>query len=158
RELFLETESASRWLNTGDLGRIDAAGYVWLQGRAKDLIIRGGHNIDPLVIEDALISHPAVLYAAAIGEPDCDKGGLPVAYVQLRQGSSATEAELLTHCQREISERAAIPRAVRLIDTMPLTAVGKIFKPQLRQDAVRRCVENVLGGIDGCETIETQVR
>jgi fatty-acyl-CoA synthase len=158
RELFLETDTAQRWLNTGDLGRIDAAGYTWLQGRAKDLIIRGGHNIDPLIIEDALISHPAVLYAAAVGEPDCDKGELPVAYVQLRADASATEAELLSHCQREISERAAIPRAVRLIDTMPLTAVGKIFKPTLRQDATRRCVESVLAGFGGCGAIEAQVR
>jgi fatty-acyl-CoA synthase len=158
QELFLETGAAQRWLNTGDLGRIDAEGYVWLQGRAKDLIIRGGHNIDPLVIEAALISHPAVLHAAAVGEPDCEKGELPVAYVQLRPGACATEAELLVHCQREMSERAAIPRAVRVLDSMPLTAVGKIFKPQLRLDAARRCVDSVMAGFGACETVEAKVR
>ena len=58
------------WLNTGDLGRVDADGFVYLTGRAKDLIIRGGHNIDPKVIEDALLAHPAVAAAAAVGRPD----------------------------------------------------------------------------------------
>jgi len=157
-ELFLGTNVAQRWLNTGDLGRIDAEGYVRLQGRAKDLIIRGGHNIDPLVIEAALIAHPAVLYAAAVGEPDCEKGELPVAYVQLRPGASATEPELLMHCRREISERAAVPRAVRVIDVMPLTAVGKIFKPQLRHDAVTSCVRMVLAGFDTCDMVAAEVR
>ena len=148
RELFLESGAGASWLTTGDLGRIGPDGYVWLQGRAKDLIIRGGHNIDPLVIEAALIAHPAVLYAAAVGEPDREKGELPVAYVQLRPGVCASEPELLAHCQREISERAAVPRAVRIIDAMPLTAVGKIFKPQLRQDALARCVRQVMAGFD----------
>jgi fatty-acyl-CoA synthase len=131
---------------------------VRLQGRAKDLIIRGGHNIDPLVIEAALIAHPAVLYAAAVGEPDCEKGELPVAYVQLRPGASATEPELLMHCRREISERAAVPRAVRVIDVMPLTAVGKIFKPQLRHDAITRCVGTVLARFGTCDGFSAEVR
>lgn len=157
-ELFFRTSATQRWLNTGDLGRIDAQGYVWLQGRAKDLIIRGGHNIDPLVIEAALIAHPAVLHAAAVGEPDADKGELPVAYVQLRPGESASESELLIHCRREISERAAIPRAVRVIDVMPLTAVGKIFKPQLRHDATTRCVRAVMTRLGCCERVDVEVR
>jgi fatty-acyl-CoA synthase len=157
-ELFLGTSATQRWLNTGDLGRIDGEGYVRLQGRAKDLIIRGGHNIDPLVIEAALVAHPAVLYAAAVGEPDCDKGELPVAYVQLRPGASATESELLQHCRAQISERAAVPRAVRVIDVMPLTAVGKIFKPQLRHDAVGRCVRTVLAGFGTCDGVDAEVR
>jgi fatty-acyl-CoA synthase len=158
RELFCTAATPKRWLNTGDLGRIDADGYVWLQGRAKDLIIRGGHNIDPLVIEAALAAHPAVLYAAAIGAPDCDKGEIPVAYVQLRPGERAEESDLLAHCRREICERAAVPRAVRVIDVMPLTAVGKIFKPQLRQDAVSHCVRDVLAGLGGCEGVDAEVR
>jgi fatty-acyl-CoA synthase len=158
RELFCSSGLPQRWLNTGDLGRIDADGYVWLQGRAKDLIIRGGHNIDPLVIEAALAAHPAVLYAAAIGAPDCDKGEVPMAYVQLRPGERAEESDLLAHCRREISERAAVPRAVRVIDAMPLTAVGKIFKPQLRQDAVARCVRDVIAGLGGCEGVAAEVR
>jgi fatty-acyl-CoA synthase len=158
RELFCTSVAPQRWLDTGDLGRIDSDGYVWLQGRAKDLIIRGGHNIDPLEIEAALAAHPAVLYAAAIGAPDCDKGEIPVAYVQLRPGERANESDLLAHCRREISERAAVPRAVRVIDAMPLTAVGKIFKPQLRQDAVAHCVRDVMAGLGGCEGVDVEVR
>lgn len=158
-ELFFEASFAGeRWLNTGDLCTIDPDGYVWLRGRSKDLIIRGGHNIDPLVIETALISHPAVLFAAAVGEPDREKGEVPVAYAQLRPGMAVSESELLEHCRRQISERAAVPRAVRVIDIMPLTAVGKIFKPALRIDAVQRCVRGVMSQVDGADTADVDVR
>lgn len=122
---------------------IDDEGYVCHRGRSKDLIIRGAHNIDPLVIEAALLEHPAVLYAAAIGEPDRDKGEIPIAYVQLRPGMSASEPDLVAHCLKEITERAAVPRIIRIIETMPLTAVGKIFKPDLRLDATRLCVQGI---------------
>jgi len=158
-ELFFDSPpSGERWLNTGDLCTIDADGYVWLRGRSKDLIIRGGHNIDPLVIETALAVHPAVMYAAAIGAPDRDKGEVPVAYVQLRPGMSASESELMAHCQQEITERAAIPRAVRIIEALPLTAVGKIFKPALRLDAVQRCVRSVAAQLDGAHAVDVEVR
>ena len=72
------------WVNSGDLGRLDEDGYLWITGRAKDLIIRGGHNIDPMVIEEMLFRHPAVALAAVVGEPDAYAGELPVAYVQLK--------------------------------------------------------------------------
>jgi acyl-coenzyme A synthetase/AMP-(fatty) acid ligase len=158
-ELFFDSPvSAERWLNTGDLCTIDADGYVWLRGRSKDLIIRGGHNIDPLVIEMALAVHPAVMYAAAIGEPDRDKGEVPVAYVQLRPGVSVSECELVAHCQREIAERAAMPRAVHILEALPLTAVGKIFKPALRLDAVQRCVRRVVAQLDGAHAVDVEVR
>jgi fatty-acyl-CoA synthase len=158
-ELFLEAAGdARRWLNTGDLCTIDNEGYIWLRGRSKDLIIRGGHNIDPLTIEDALLSHPAVLVAAAIGEPDRDKGEMPVAYVQLRPGCDATETELLGHCQSEIIERAAAPRAVRILSAMPLTAVGKIFKPALRLDAIQRCVAAVQARLDSSSAVSVEIR
>jgi fatty-acyl-CoA synthase len=150
-------EGSERWLITGDLATIDADGYVWLRGRSKDVIIRGGHNIDPLTIEAALATHPAVLMAAAVGEPDRDKGELPVAYVQLRPGMCATEPELLAHCRREISESAATPRHVRVIEVMPLTAVGKIFKPALRKDASERCVRGVMSQIGPCEGVTVDI-
>jgi fatty-acyl-CoA synthase len=157
-DLFFHPDTpGERWLNTGDLCSIDRDGYVWLRGRSKDLIIRGGHNIDPLVIEEALIVHPAVMYAAAIGEPDREKGELPVAYVQLRPGMSVSEAELMAHCRQEITERAAVPRALRIVEAMPITAVGKIFKPALRFDAVRRCVDSVLAQ-QGADDVEVEVR
>ena len=158
-ELFLDSEEpGTQWLNTGDLCTIDADGYIWLRGRLKELIIRGGHNIDPLAIEAALLRHPAVMYAAAVGEPDRDKGEMPVAYVQLRPGTSASESELLAHCQSEITERAAVPRSVRLIEAMPLTAVGKIFKPALRLDAAQHCVRNAVARLNGAGEVKIEVR
>lgn len=130
--LFLDLPDGRRWLNTGDLGRQDADGYFWLTGRKKELIIRGGHNIDPSSIEEPLYRHAAVLLAAAVPRPDAHAGELPVAYVQLKPDARVSEAELLGFLQSEITERAAMPRAIRLIDVMPLTAVGKIFKPSLK--------------------------
>jgi acyl-CoA synthetase (AMP-forming)/AMP-acid ligase II len=120
-----------RWLNTGDLGRLDAHGRFWLTGRKKELIIRGGHNIDPKVIEEALSAHPAVMLAAAIGRPDAHAGEVPVVCVQLKPGAGATSEELLAFAQARIGERAAWPRNVAVMETLPTTAVGKIFKPAL---------------------------
>ncbi len=158
-ELFLESGSpGERWLNTGDLCTIGADGYLWHRGRSKDLIIRGAHNIDPLLIEAALLEHPAVLHAAAVGEPDRDKGEMPIAYVELRAGVSASEPELLSHCRKEITERAAIPRTVRVIETMPLTAVGKIFKPDLRMDAIRQCVRRIVANRPESSGVGVEVR
>ncbi len=74
------------WVNSGDLGRLDDDGYLWITGRAKDLIIRGGHNIDPMAIEEVLFRHPAVGLAAVVGQPDAYAGELPVAFVQLKPG------------------------------------------------------------------------
>ena len=119
------------WLNTGDVGRQDADGYFWLTGRKKELIIRGGHNIDPKLIEDALQSHPAVALTAAVGSPDAHAGELPVAYVQLKAGAVVTEAELLAHAARSIPEKAAVPKRVKISPSLPTTAVGKLFKPAL---------------------------
>jgi acyl-CoA synthetase (AMP-forming)/AMP-acid ligase II len=79
----------SAYLRTGDLGRIDADGYIWITGRAKDLIIRGGHNIDPAEIEEALAGHTAVAFAGAIGQPDAFAGELPCVYVELVGGAHA---------------------------------------------------------------------
>ncbi|MDF1854305.1 acyl-CoA synthetase [Pseudooceanicola sp.] len=126
------------YLRTGDLGRIDADGYLWITGRAKDLIIRGGHNIDPAEIEDALLSHPAVAFAGAIGQPDAHAGELPCAYVELVEGANVTEAELLDHAERHIHERAAYPKHVEILAELPKTAVGKVFKPDLRKRAIKR--------------------
>ncbi|GHO58647.1 acyl-CoA synthetase [Ktedonobacter robiniae] len=138
---------ADGWLNTGDLGRQDEDGYFWLSGRAKDLIIRGGHNLDPAVIEEALYSHPAVALAAAVGKPDAYAGELPVAYVVLKAGATATEQALLDHAYQTVKERAAIPKSIVILDQMPVTAVGKIFKPPLRCDAVRRVYAEDLSAV-----------
>jgi fatty-acyl-CoA synthase len=138
------------WLNTGDLGSVDADGFVYLTGRAKDLIIRGGHNIDPRVIEEALLRHPAVAAAAAVGRPDRHSGEVPVAYVVPAEPGQFDEAELLAWTSCSIGEPAARPKHVYPVDAIPVTAVGKQFKPTLAADAAVRAVTEALAaaGLD----------
>ncbi|SET22914.1 acyl-CoA synthetase [Oceanicella actignis] len=125
-------------LRTGDLGRIDADGYLWITGRAKDLIIRGGHNIDPALIEEALAGHPAVAFVGAVGQPDAHAGEVPCAYVELKQGAEASADELMAFARERIAERAAHPKHVEVLEELPKTAVGKVFKPDLRKRAIVR--------------------
>ena len=127
-----------QYLRTGDLGRIDAEGYLWITGRAKDQIIRGGHNIDPAEIEEALAGHEAVALAGAIGQPDAHAGEIPCVYVELVDGATATEAELMAYAKANIHECAAHPKHLEIMDELPKTAVGKIFKPDLRKRAITR--------------------
>ncbi len=131
-------------LNSGDLGYTDEQGRIHIAGRAKDLIIRSGHNIDPLMIENAMATHPAVALAAAVGMPDAYAGELPVCFVALRPGASAAEDELHEHAQRTIGERPAWPRQIHIVEAIPLTTVGKIYKPALRCDAAARLVTRVV--------------
>ena len=153
--LWVDCGDGRRWLNTGDLGRRDADGYFWLTGRRKELIIRGGHNIDPRAIEEPLHRHPGVQAAAAVGRPDAHAGELPVAYVQPKPGVVLGEAELLEHLGRELGERAALPKRVRIVSEMPITAVGKLYKPELRRREARDALEAALreGGV-GFRTLE----
>ncbi|SFC66033.1 acyl-CoA synthetase [Tropicimonas isoalkanivorans] len=132
------------YLRTGDLGRIDEDGYLWITGRKKDLINRGGHNIDPAVIEEALLSHPAVAFAGAIGQPDAFAGELPCAYIELVEGGQVTVEDLLAFVRPRISERAAIPKYMEILPELPKTAVGKIFKPALRKLAITRIYDAAL--------------
>src|SRR3989304_1363548 len=106
-------------------------------GRAKDLIIRSGHNIDPRVIEDTLMAREPVALAAAVGKPDAYAGELPIAFVQLKPGMASTPEELQGFVRDRIPERAAAPSQIFIVPAMPLTAVGKIFKPELRNRAAR---------------------
>lgn len=131
-------------LNSGDLGYVDAEGRLFITGRSKDLIIRSGHNIDPLMIENALQRHPAVAVAAAVGMPDAYAGELPICYVELQPGMSASEEQLHAFAKSDISERPAWPKVIRIVETIPVTAVGKIFKPKLREDAARFKVLSIL--------------
>ena len=134
------------WLDTGDLGSVNADGYIRVAGRAKDLIIRGGHNIDPAVIEDVLLAHPAVRAAAAVGRPDAHAGEVPVAYVVLAEGAATTADELRAWAAGRVPEPAAAPKRVDVIDAIPVTEVGKPFKPELRRRAAEDAAREALAG------------
>jgi fatty-acyl-CoA synthase len=131
-------------LNSGDLGYTDAQGRLYMAGRSKDLIIRSGHNIDPVMIENAMSEHPAVAVAAAVGMPDAYAGELPVCFVALRPGAQVSDAELHAHAQQRIGERPAWPKHFHIVEAIPVTSVGKIFKPELRCDAAARMVRQLL--------------
>jgi fatty-acyl-CoA synthase len=145
------------WLDTGDLARIDADGFVHLAGRAKDLIIRGGHNIDPAIVEDALLAHPLVIAASAVGRPDVHAGEVPVAYVSLAQGATVTEDELRDWARERVPDRTAAPKTGTVLDALPLTAVGKPYKLALRADAVRTELRSALDRVPGVHDVETTV-
>jgi long-chain acyl-CoA synthetase len=129
-----ESEQVLRggWLHTGDVGRFDDDGYLTLVDRVKDLIIRGGENIYPKEIEDVLYTHPAVLEAAVVGQPDMVFGEQPVAFVTLRSGFVVVPEDLLEHCRQSLA-RYKWPREVYIEEMLPRNAVGKIAKPELRQ-------------------------
>ena len=120
------------WLHTGDVGRFDDDGYLVLVDRLKDMIIRGGENIYPKEIEDALYTHPSVLEAAVVGRPDPLFGEEPVAFVVLRPGLAAEPDELIEHC-KSVLAKFKVPRAIFIEHTLPKTPIGKIAKPVLRE-------------------------
>ena len=146
------------WLDTGDLARVDADGFVYLAGRAKDLIIRGGHNIDPALIEDALLAHPDVTAAAAVARPDVHSGEVPVGFVTVRPGATVTGAELTAFAAERVSERAAAPKTVTIIDAIPVTDVGKPYKVPLRAVAAEHALTDALADQPGVLHIVGQVR
>ena len=145
------------WLDTGDLASVDDEGFIYLAGRAKDLIIRGGHNIDPAVIEDALLTHPDVTGAAAVARPDSHSGEVPVGFVSVRPGATITGDELTAFVGGLISERAAIPKAVTVIDAIPVTDVGKPYKVPLRAIAAEHALTDALADQPGVLGVRGQV-
>jgi len=154
QQAWVIDDRGEKWLNTGDLGRQDAEGYFWLTGRRKELIIRGGHNIDPKLIEGPMHQHPAVALAAAVGRPDAHAGEVPVVYVQLAPGAQASEEELLTWAREHIGERAAVPKRVYVVEQVPTTAVGKIFKPALVWREVDSVYREVVAQIPGVAVVD----
>jgi fatty-acyl-CoA synthase len=157
RELRADGKLRDGWLDTGDLGSVDADGFIRLAGRAKDLIIRGGHNIDPATIEDALLAHPAVAAVGAVGRPDVHAGEVPVAFVALAPGARASAEELLSWAAGRVPERAAAPRHVEIVDEIPLTAVGKPYKPELRRRAAERAASEALAEIAAPEQVRAEL-
>jgi len=149
--------TADGYFNSGDLGRFDRDGYLWLTGRVKDVIIRGGHNIDPTVIEETLLRHDEVLLAAAVSKPDAYAGELPIAYVQLVSNARITADELRAFALDRISERAAAPKDVIVLERMPLTDIGKPAKAWLRTDAARRAFREALAEMGGAAEVAVDV-
>lgn len=128
---------AEGWLHTGDLGELDAQGFITLRGRAKDMYIQGGYNVYPAEIEDFIARHPKVLMVAGIGVPDPVLGEIGRYYVVPRPGSTLTEREIIEHCTGHMADYK-LPRQVVLRDALPLTPVGKIQKALLRAEDTGR--------------------
>ncbi|MGO4327630.1 acyl-CoA synthetase [Cupriavidus sp. 2TAF22] len=134
---YLKNEKATReafaggWFHTGDLGVRTADGYVKIKDRSKDIIISGGENISSVEVEDALYRHAAVLAAAVVAQPDAKWGETPCAFVELKDGASATAEELIAHC-RTLLAGFKVPKAV-YFGPLPKTSTGKIQKFELRR-------------------------
>ncbi len=134
------------WIRSGDLGRIGDDGEVYVTGRAKDVIIRSGHNIDPATIEDVAMRFPGVGLAAAVGRPDAYAGETPMLFVAPSPGAAIDAGALADFVQEGVIEPPARPRAIVMIDEMPLTPVGKIYKPRLREIAAEAAAREALAG------------
>ncbi|MEM7242613.1 MAG: acyl-CoA synthetase [Pseudomonadota bacterium] len=138
KDLFVE----GKFMRTGDLGRIDGDGYIWLTGRSKDVINRGGNNIDPQMIEEVAMSHPMIRLAGAVGQPDRNAGELPCLYVELEQPKGRETLpsldEIHDYIEGEIGDPMAMPKYIEIVPEIKTTAVGKTFKPLLRKRAILR--------------------
>jgi long-chain acyl-CoA synthetase len=134
RNLPAETAEALRggWLYTGDIGELDADGYLYLRDRKKDMVIVGGYNVYPREVEEVLFAHPAVLEAAAVGAPDDYKGEILRAYVVLKPGAQASESDLLAHCRANLA-KYKVPSRIEALPALPKTSVNKIDKRRLRE-------------------------
>jgi long-chain acyl-CoA synthetase len=127
------TEEATRngWFHTGDIGTIDAEGYVSIVDRKKDMIIRGGLNVYPRELEEVLATHPAVSLAAVIGVPDDRLGEEVKAFVVRKPGAAVTEVELLAWCRDQFAAYK-YPRQIEFRDALPIGPTGKILKRELK--------------------------
>jgi len=121
------------WLRTGDMGWMDEEGYIYLAGRGDDMIIRGGENISPEEVENAVQSHPKVEEASVIGVPDPEWGQEPRAVVVLKKGEVATQEEIIEHCRTRLAGFKR-PRSVVFIDALPRNPMGKVLRKKLRED------------------------
>jgi long-chain acyl-CoA synthetase len=129
------------WLRTGDVGYMDADGYVFLVDRLKDLILCGGYNVYPRVIEEACYEHPAVEEVTVIGIPDSYRGQSPKAFVKLREGAALTEEDLLAFLRERLSP-IELPKAIEFRDSLPKTLIGKLSKKELIEEEAARIVKS----------------
>lgn len=133
------------WISSGDLAVVEESGDIRLTGRSKEIIIRSGHNIDPLVIEEVAMSHPAVAETAAIAMPDAYAGELPVLYVRYHKGEAVSDEELEAFIAGQINEPPARPKLILPLEEFPYTPVGKIARYRLRQLAAEKAAQRILG-------------
>lgn len=131
-----ETRRAIRngWLYTGDLGRLDADGLLYIVDRKKDMIIRGGENVYPVEVEEVLYQIPEVLEAAVLGVPHEVLGEVPKAYVVMKEGKSVTDVEVLDYCAKQLA-KFKVPAEVEFMAELPRNASGKVLKQALRTHA-----------------------
>ncbi|TPQ42403.1 acyl-CoA synthase [Bradyrhizobium guangdongense] len=139
------------WIVTGDVGYLTADQRLVLTGREKDLIVRSGHNIDPAAIEDVANAFPGVQMSSAVGMPDAYAGEVPILFVVPSPGQTIDMTALREHLERNVNEPPAKPKRVVLLDALPVTAVGKIFKPTLRDLAVREKVRSEIDQVYGAD-------
>jgi long-chain acyl-CoA synthetase len=123
---------AGGWLHTGDIGHLDADGYLYVVDRKKDLILRGGFNVFPRDVEDVLVAHPAVALAGVVGRPDVRLGEEVVAFVSLRPGAVVTAEELSEHARKHLGANK-YPRQITIVPAIPLTSVGKLDRKTMRK-------------------------
>ena len=134
---YLKNPKATRealrggWFHTGDLAVMQPDGYVKIKDRSKDIIISGGENISSIEVEDALYKHPAVMAVAVVAAPDDKWGEVPAAFIELREGASVTEAELVAHCREHLAGYK-LPKKI-IFSELPKTSTGKIQKFVLRE-------------------------
>lgn len=146
KDLWVTDENGDTWMNTGDMARQDEEGYFWLTGRKKELIVRGGHNIEPKIIEEAMCKHDDITLAAAVGRPDLHAGEVPVCYVQT-SNSKLDKDDLLAFATANIPEKAAIPKEIYILTELPVTAVGKVFKPELEKQEIKKKVTSEIEAV-----------
>jgi long-chain acyl-CoA synthetase len=130
-------EPQGEWFHTGDVGRMDADGYLTIVDRIKDLIIRGGYNVYPRDVEDALLTHPEVAMAAVVGRPDSRLGEEVVAFVSLVAGGAVSAEDLIAYAKQRLSGYK-YPREIHIVDAIPLTSVGKLDRKRLRATVTAR--------------------
>ena len=136
-EATAKTVDAQGWLHSGDLGSMDADGYLQITGRLKEMIIRGGENIYPREIEDFIFTHPKVAGVAVFGVPSEFYGEQVMAWIQLHPGEEATEEEIRAFCKGRIAH-FKIPEFIRFVDGFPMTVTGKLQKFRMREMAIER--------------------
>lgn len=158
------------WLHSGDLGYFDEAGWLFVTGRAKEVIIRGGHNIDPAGIEEVAATHPAVQDCIAVGRLDSHAGEVPVLFVTLKPSVEVLPDDIRQFVWDRTSERPARPKAVTILAQLPTTAVGKIQRQELKRLAAEQGVQVILeshergdgaevaAALDGDGTLKIEIR